>query len=1183
MSPVRSLLLAGLAALVAAAPAGAATAGRPVEAGNGVKQSTAALNAASIGHLPHRVQPTEHEDEPRPKRPSPDSPPAADGRARLRAAPRLAAVTSDTSFDGPTSLDGRAYPPDSQGDAGPSQYIVTVNGWFRSYSKATGTPDGALDLSSEDFWASVMTPVGGAITSNYTSDPRIRYDRLSGRWFAVMIDVPNGGDVTNRVMVAVSSGAVITSTTDWTFYEWSAPAGEFADYPTLGVDANALYIGTNEFSASTGVFRNTNAYVVQKSSLTGGGPIRVTAFSNLLTSASGAGPYTPQGVDNPDPSATAGYFVGVDNRSFGQLDIREVSDPGGTAPALSGDLVVSVPATSYPEDVPFLGRTGSVTLDALDDRLFAAQIRDGHLWTAHAIGVDSTGAAPAAGDPSPDRTASRWYEISLSGTPALMQSGTVYDPSSTNPRSYWIPTVAVNGQGTMAIGGSTAGAAARPDAWFSSRQTGDSPGTLAAPTRYTSATASYDPRDGTNAFINRWGDYSRTSIDPGDDQTLWTIQEYVSADNVWGVRVARLRAPPPLAATAASPATVAPGRASVTVSLSGPSGAGWFDPGSGFAKRLAVSTGCGATVTSVTYDGPTGLTLDLDTTGATGGDCSVTVTNPDGQSATATGVLDVNRAPVAAADRYLATKDTRLDGASVLANDADPDGDALTAAKVADPAHGSLALAADGTFTYTPDAGYTGADSFTYQASDGALRSATTTADITVRDPSLNGTPSAVDDSYAVPHAGTLDATTSILANDTDPDNDPLTVVNASTPARGTLTLAADGTFTYVADAGFTGGTDSFTYEASDGLASSSPATVTISAPSNTAPVANDDSYAVPSSGTLDAGTVQANDADAESDPLTSAVATGAAHGAVTMAAGGTFHYQAESGFSGTDSFTYTDSDGRESSAPAAVTLDVASPPATGSGGGGGGGGTAGTQTVPPSAITAPPGPVGPAAPQWPVAQPTTPVVAAPAFAKIRVRRAQVHKGRLDVLAQSSSRASGALEASYRSSGRTLRFTVDLAAARAAGRGPRARAAERAIRIDRRLPGALGRKSTGILELTYPGTGRVLGESVRLRVASGKALLVRREARIDSAGRLRVSGTISPRARGVVRIRMGYPSGGGKISSMDFRARIRNGRWSLTAALPPTAAAAGGQLSIQYTGYERRRIRGEQTTKQVRP
>src|SRR5438445_747943 len=88
---------------------------------------------------------------------------------------------------GPAFSHAHSFPPDSMGAAGPGQFIVAVNGRVRSFNKATGLADGVLNADTDVFFGPVLNP--GA-TNNFTSDPRIRYDRLSGRWFIVMIDVP---------------------------------------------------------------------------------------------------------------------------------------------------------------------------------------------------------------------------------------------------------------------------------------------------------------------------------------------------------------------------------------------------------------------------------------------------------------------------------------------------------------------------------------------------------------------------------------------------------------------------------------------------------------------------------------------------------------------------------------------------------------------------------------------------------------------------------------------------------------------------------------------------------------------------------------------------------------------------------------------------------------------------------
>lgn len=110
--------------------------------------------------------------------------------------------------------------------------------------------------------------------------------------------------------------------------------------------------------------------------------------------------------------------------------------------------------------------------------------------------------------------------------------------------------------------------------------------------------------------------------------------------------------------------------------------------------------------------------------------------DPNAASITLT-ILDQpppNQAPVANSDSYSTVANTALTiaAAGVLANDTDPDGNALTAALVTPPSNGTLALNSDGSFTYSPNAGFSGTDQFTYQANDGTVNSSPATVSLTV-------------------------------------------------------------------------------------------------------------------------------------------------------------------------------------------------------------------------------------------------------------------------------------------------------------------------------------------------------------------------------------------------------------------------------------------------------------------
>ena len=284
--------------------------------------------------------------------------------------------------------------------------------------------------------------------------------------------------------------------------------------------------------------------------------------------------------------------------------------------------------------------------------------------------------------------------------------------------------------------------------------------------------------------------------------------------------------------------------------------------------------------------------------------------------------------PDAVDDAYSTAEGTELvvDASGVLANDMGPDGVALTAMLVGDARNGTLALNADGSFRYTPRAGFVGSDRFRYSAQAGGAESAPATVTIDVA--KVNDAPVAAPDSYSTKQNQALDVDPKhgVLHNDTDADDDDLTAVLVTGASSGTLTLNANGSFSYAPAMGFSGSV-TFSYQADDGSARSGTATVTITVSAvNHAPAAQADSYTTDEGQPLAVNPgngVLANDTDPDGNDLTAVLVTGASSGTLTLSPDGSFSYAPAAGFSGNATFAYQADDGTAKSGVATVTIAV--------------------------------------------------------------------------------------------------------------------------------------------------------------------------------------------------------------------------------------------------------------------
>ena len=226
---------------------------------------------------------------------------------------------------------------------------------------------------------------------------------------------------------------------------------------------------------------------------------------------------------------------------------------------------------------------------------------------------------------------------------------------------------------------------------------------------------------------------------------------------------------------------------------------------------------------------------------------SYTISDGNGGSDTATvsiTVTSANDAPIATGDAG-----TVLEGGSVtinvLANDADPDGDSLTITAVTQGTNGTVAISGD-SVTYAHDGSETTGDSFTYTISDGNGGSDTATVAITVTP--VNDPPVATGDTATVAEGATV--VVNVLANDSDPEQDTLTITAVTQGTDGAVAISGD-SVTYTQDGSETI-SDSFTYTITDGNGGSDTATVTITiTPVNDPPVATGDAATVLEGGSV--------------------------------------------------------------------------------------------------------------------------------------------------------------------------------------------------------------------------------------------------------------------------------------------------------------------------------------------
>jgi len=434
-----------------------------------------------------------------------------------------------------------SYPPDTHGAIGPSHYVETVNRNFAVYSAADG--------------AELSNVLLGSFLPGSNGDPRVLWDHHSGRWFVIVSDF----SATASIYLAVS----MTSDPMGSWFKTSFvtasgdDAGCWPDYPTIGLDADGIYTASYMVGCAATIFTIEKAPLVAPAPSLG----TITAFRGL----------TLEGAIQPAFTyGDSGGVYFVSRRNGSEIRLRQLSGPI-TSPSLVELGDVPVPAHSGPPDVPSLG--SNTPLDhTVSHRMLNAVYRDGSIWACHDVNIDG-------------RSAVRWYEMDPV-TLSTVQVGTISDPSL----HYFYGSIAVNAAGDVGLGFSGSNADQYAGCYFTGRLADDPPGETGPPALYKAGAAAQNNIDGFGR--NRWGDYSMTTVDPNDDTTFWTIQEYAHGVDLWGTWILQMRPEiPPLVFSYPDgrPDLVDPQGDTVRVVVAGQDG-GMLDPAS---PTLHFNTGGG--------------------------------------------------------------------------------------------------------------------------------------------------------------------------------------------------------------------------------------------------------------------------------------------------------------------------------------------------------------------------------------------------------------------------------------------------------------------------------------------------------------------------------------------------------------------------------------------------------------
>jgi PKD repeat protein len=509
------------------------------------------------------------------------------------------AATIIENFSGQSNTSGVA-PPDTDGDVSPDYYMQMVNLSFQIWDKSGNSVYGpALNKTLWDGFT-------GPWTGTNDGDPIVLYDQQSGRWIASQFALPYYPSGPFYELVAVSQ----TSNPTGAWYRYAYEFTNMPDYPKFGVWPDGYYLTVNQFAPPSLNFAGAAVCVLDRTAMISGNPSAQMLFFNLGTAY---GSLLPADVDGttPPPVGSPNYLanLGTNSLRIWKATIDWINT-GNSTVSLAQTLTVQ----SYSYSGITINQPGTTqTLDALASRLmFRLQYRNFDTYevmlTNHTVNANGAGQAGV-----------RWYELRKSGGNwSVYQQGT-YAPDDGNDR--WMGSVAMNGNGDIAVGYSVSSSSTYPCIRFAG-QTAATSGNGLLDVNETIIHAGASSQTG----VNRWGDYSMMSVDPTDDATFWYTNEYSNGGWDWKTQIASFTFQPPViiapvANFSGNPTTVmATQQVSFTdLSTNNPTSWAWLFPGGTPSESTEQNP-------VIIYNTPGTYSVTLTASNSAGSD-AITITN----------------------------------------------------------------------------------------------------------------------------------------------------------------------------------------------------------------------------------------------------------------------------------------------------------------------------------------------------------------------------------------------------------------------------------------------------------------------------------------------------------------------------------------------------------------------------